>query len=407
MCDVIVEPGGYPRGCPECAERGRSGRLEVVYDIPTIDEPPLPADERYTDSMWRYRRFLPLLANRPVTLGEGSTPLVSASPATVPDGIDVYLKNETTNPTWSFKDRLNSLLISNTIALGETYIVTASTGNHGASTAAYAARADIEDVIVLIPPDTEKPHHVQLRSYGAAVAVTDYESRKLLVDQLVNCGWYPTVSVTDEYVGLPYSYEAYKTIAFEIVDEFGHAPAAVTVPIGAGDGLYGVWKGFRELREAGTIDSTPRMYGVQPAERPSVIRALESGSESVGLVNGSMPITTSTSGPTAGDHALQAIRESAGDAYGVERSDVEAAIRTIGQEGIFVEPASALSLAGVEYMVADGAVDDGEDIVCLATGAGVKWPDHTRDAVGTAPMIEPTIESLEHVLGINADAPRR
>ena len=118
-----------------------------------------------------------------------------------------------------------------------------------------------------------------------------------------------------------------------------------------------------------------------------------------------MSITTSTSGPTAGGHALRAIRETDGGAYGIEREDVEAALRTLGREGIFVELASALSIAGVEYAVANGAVEAGEQIVCLATGTGVKWPEQTRTAVGTAPTIDPTIDALEEAFEIDLNAP--
>lgn len=399
-----MEPGGYPYGCPDCAGSGEVGRLEVVYDYP--DAAVLERASTGPDSMWRYRELLPLLADEPVTLGEGRTPLVPATSPSIPDAVDLRLKNETVNPTWSYKDRLNSLLVSNAVALGERHFATASTGNHGASTAAYAARAGAEETIVLIPPDTETPHRVQLRAYGATVAVTAYDARSRLLERLVDRGWYPTVSVVGPDVGLPYSYEAYKTIAFELVEELGGPPSAVTVPIGAGDGLYGVWKGFRELHEMGVIDSPPRMYGVQPAERPSVVRALAAGSETVEPVSGPMPVTTSTSGPTAGDHALRAIRESGGDAYAIDRADVLAAIRTAGRDAVFVEPASALSLAGAERAWGDGAIDDDETVVCLATGAGVKWPDHCGEAVDAAPEIDATLEALANELDVEPAAPQ-
>jgi threonine synthase len=269
-CGKTHEPGTYRMGCQDCLELGTAGRLEVVPDFGSVDLSTLPFeddDERPMD-MWRYRELLPLLPDDPVTMGEGWTPLHETS--NISATADVYLKNETVNPTWSFKDRLNSLLLSNAVAsLGENHIATSSTGNHSASTAAYARRAGADEVVVLVPPETERPLRAQIRAYGAKVAVTDYDSRRALLASLAECGWFPTVSVSKEYISQPYGYEGYKTVAFELVEQLAIPPDTVVAAVGAGDGLYGIWKGFRELRELGVIDRTPRMVGVQPAERPS------------------------------------------------------------------------------------------------------------------------------------------
>jgi threonine synthase len=405
-CGETYEPGAYPTGCPECRDAGAAGRLEVVPEFGSVDVSALPFgddDERRTD-MWRYRELLPLLPDEPVTMGEGWTPLVETSD--IATTVDVYLKNETVNPTWSFKDRLNSLLLSNAVVgLGRTHVATSSTGNHGASTAAYARRAGADEVVVLVPPETERPLRAQIRAYGAKVAVTDYDARRPLLASLAERGWYPTLSVTKEYVSQPYGYEGYKTIAFELVEQLGAPPDAVVAAVGAGDGLYGTWKGFRELRELGAIDRTPRMVGVQPAERPSLAQAVEADSDSVGTAPGPMPITTSTSGDTAGDHALRAIRESDGAAYGVEREDVRAGMRAAGREGVVLEPASALAPAAVERAVDDGVVAAGDTVVCTATGAGVKWPEALTDAVGEPPRIEPDLDALARALSVDPDAP--
>jgi threonine synthase len=350
------------------------------------------------ETMWRYRDLLPLLRSDPLTIEEGGTPVVEVTRESERLDVTVLLKNETVNPTWSFKDRLNSLLLSNGSELGVDCIATSSTGNHGASTAAYASLAGIEDVIVLVPPDTEAPLRAQIQAYGGDAVVTAYDQRGVLLSELVDRGWYPTVNVTEPYTGLPYSYEAYRTIAFELVDQLEAVPDAVVTGIGAGDGLYGVWKGFRELRAAGVIDDPPKMIGVQPAERPAVVRALDEGAETVGTVEGPMPITTSAGGTSAGDHSLRAIRESDGDAYAIEREAIEAAIRTTAREGVFLEPASANTVAGVEAAREDGLLDAGETVVCIGTGAGVKWPEHTEGAVGTAREIEPTLEALDEAV---------
>jgi threonine synthase len=406
-CGATVGPGRHPTGCPECASEGGAGRLEVAYDLDAVPRSafPTPGAETSTpESMWRYRALLPLLADEPATLSEGGTPVVEATRRSERLGVTVLVKNETTNPTWSFKDRLNSLLLSNAAELGVERVATSSTGNHGASTAAYASLAGVDDVVVLVPPDTEAPLRAQIRAHGAEAVVTEYDARDALLGELVERGWYPTVNVTDPYTGLPYSYEAYRTVAFELVDQLEAVPDAVVTGIGAGDGLYGVWKGFRELAEWGVVDDAPAMVAVQPAERPALVEAVERGADSVGVVEGPMPITTSAGGVSAGDHALRAVRESGGDAYAVERDAIEAAVRETARDGVFLEPASANTLAGVEQAVESGLLDAGDTVVCVGTGAGVKWPEHVARAVGTAPEIEPTVGALAEAVSVDVDA---
>lgn len=396
-CAAVHEPGEHPTGCPDCRREGSAGRLEVQYDpaeVPGSAFPTPGTDTSTPETMWRYRELLPLLPPEPLSIGEGGTPVVEVTRESERHGVSVLLKNETVNPTWSFKDRLNSLLLSNVAELGVDRIATSSTGNHGASTAAYASLAGIEDVIVLLPPDTEPPLRAQILAHGADAVVTEYDQRAPLLAELVERDWYPTVNVTDPYTGLPYSYEAYKTIAFELVDQLETVPDAVVTGIGAGDGLYGIWKGFRELAAADVVDDPPKMVGVQPAERPAVVVALDADAETVGTVEGPMPITTSAGGTSAGDHVLRALRESDGYAYAVERAEIEAAIRATAREGVFLEPASANTVAGVEAALDDGLLATGDTVVCIGTGAGVKWPEHTESAVGTAPVIDPTLDAL-------------
>lgn len=403
-CGAVFEPGSYPEGCPDCRAAGTAGRLEVGYDTNGVSDSAIPTREAGTpESMWRYRDLLPLLPDEPVTMGEGGTPLVDLPRQSERLGVSVAVKNETTNPTWSFKDRLNSLLVSNCPALGESRIATSSTGNHGASTAAYASRAGIDDVIVLVPPDTEPPCRRQIRAYGADVVVTEYDARGDLLAELTDRGWYPTVNVTEPYTGLPYSYEAYKTVAFELLEQRGSAPDAVFMSIGAGDGFYGIWKGFRELRELGAIDDTPAMIAVQPAERAALVDAVETGADTVGTAAGPMPITTSAGGTSPPDHPLRAVRESDGTAFAIEREAIEAALAETGRDGVFLEPSSAITLAGVDAAREDGAISAGDEVVCIGTGAGVKWPAHTRNAVGDAVTIEPTLSALRDVVTVAID----
>ncbi|MFC4550335.1 pyridoxal-phosphate dependent enzyme, partial [Halorussus sp. GCM10023401] len=267
-------------------------------------------------------------------------------------GLEVLLKNETTNPTWSWKDRLATVVVPRAVADGADRIATATSGNHGSAVAAYAARAGVERVLAFVSPSSEAPHHRQMRAYGAeSIHLSDYAPRKRLLGELADRGWFVAYDLDGQYTGQPYVYEGYKTIAFELVEQLGEVPDAVVVPVGAGDGFYGVWKGFRELRGLGITDAVPKMVSAESAERHPLAAAVAAGTESVGRDDGPEPLSTSTMGTTSGDHALAAVRESGGAAYAAPRAAVEAAIRTCGQDGHFLEPASALATAVVEQAV--------------------------------------------------------
>lgn len=372
-----------------------------MSDLDEVDFPSVDHSER---SMWRYRELLPLLGDEPITLGEGWTPVIDLDLGTP---CPVHLKNETGNPTWSYKDRLNALLISNMTSLGHAHFVTSSTGNHGASTAAYATRAGAQETVVLLHPDADLPHQVQLRAYGAKVARASDSGRTALLRSLVEHGWYPSVNVTETYTGIPYTTEGYKTISFELVEQLETPPSVMICAIGAGDGLYGVWKGFRELASMGVIDESPRMVGVQPAERPSVVRAFDRDAPMVEPTPGPMPIATSTSGPSAGDHTLRALRESDGIALGIEREAIRDAIIATGRAGVFIEPASAMTVAAVGQLLKRDDLTPDDRVVCLGTGAGVKWPAKTGALIGEVPSVDDTVASLVNTLDIDPTAPER
>lgn len=404
-CGAVHDPGLYPRGCPDCRERGTTGRLEVEYDPGT--HPPAAAlpvgDGDPPASMWDYRALLPLVPEEPVTVGEGGTPLTRAEGLSADTGARAFLKNETVNPTWSYKDRLNALLLSNAAALGADRVAVASTGNHGASTAAYAARAGVDATVVLLPHGAERPVRAQARSYGATVAVTDHDARGDLLAALVDRGWYPTVNVADRYVGQPYTCEAYATVAFELVDQLGGVPDAVAVAAGASDGLYGVWKGFRDLRALGVVEGTPRMLAAEPAGRAPLSRTLRAGDDGVVPDEGERPRALSVGGATTGAHGLRALRESGGTAVAVDEADMARATRATAGEGVLPEPASALAPAAVRRAAEAGDVAAGETVVAVVSGAGVKWPGATTAAVGEVPEIEPTLDALDAVLAADSD----
>jgi threonine synthase len=406
-CGASIDPDQRPANCPECG-----GTLEVVHgDLPET----LPDSDR-TD-LWRYADWLPTdgldlgpgrdsAGAPPSSMGEGWTPLVeaprlSAAAAAEFDarGPDCYLKNETANPTWSWKDRLASVVVPNAVAGdwgdGADRIATASSGNHASAVAAYASRSGVEAVLAFVSPSSEPPHHRQIRSYaGETVRLSDYGPRKDLLRQLADRGWFVAYDLADRFTGQPYVYEGYKTIAYEIVEQLGEVPDAVVVPVGAGDGLYGIWKGFRELAATSVVATEPRMISAESAERHPLAAALEADAESVGRDDGPEPLSTSTMGTTSGDHALAAVRASGGAAYAADREAVEAAIRTVGRDGVFLEPASALAPAALSQAVEEGVVGPDDTAIAVGTGAGVVWPEKTAGAVGESPTVEPSLDAI-------------
>jgi len=405
-CGATTDPADRPAACPDCG-----GRLEVAYEPGDLPDS-LPDSER-TD-LRRYADFLPD-AGEPVPMGEGWTPLVDAprlgatvsagsEPLRPDDAPDVLLKNETVNPTWSWKDRLAAVVVPSAVAAGADRIATASTGNHASAVAAYASRAGVDRVVAFLSPSSEPPHHRQIRAYGGeAFGLTDYGERKQLLGELADRGWFVAYDLDGRYTGQPYVYEGYKTIAFELVEQLGQAPDAVAVPVGAGDGFYGIWKGFRELSALGITDGQPVMISAESAERHPVAKAFESGAESVGRDDGPEPLSTSTKGATAGDHALAAVRASGGAAYAADREAVEAAIRACGRDGIFLEPASALAPAVLSRAVDDGLVGPDDAVVAVGTGAGVAWPEMTAGAVGASPTIDPTLDAVADAVPFGLD----
>ncbi|NEU55457.1 pyridoxal-phosphate dependent enzyme [Halorussus sp. MSC15.2] len=405
-CGATTDPDDRPAGCPECG-----GRLEVAHeDLPDT----LPDSDR-TD-LWRYADWLPTeglgLAAAgdpapsteapPSSMGEGWTPLSDAplaAEAAAADfdaaGPELYLKNETTNPTWSWKDRLASVVVPHAVADGASRIAAASTGNHASAVAAYASRAGVERTLAFLSPSSEPPHHRQIRAYGAeSIRLSDYGERKRLLGELADSGWFVAYNLAGRYTGQPYVYEGYKTIAYELVEQLGEVPDAVVVPVGAGDGFYGIWKGFRELAARGVVADTPRMVSAESAERHPLAAAYETDAESVGRDDGPEPLSTSTMGTTSGDHALAAVRASAGAAYAADREAVEGAIRAVGRDGVFLEPASALAPAVVSQAFADGVVGTDDTVVAVGTGAGVAWPEKTASAVGESPTVEPSLDAI-------------
>ena len=315
-----------------------------------------------------YRPRLPVGAGTPVvTLYEGGTPLVPARELSRRTGCEVYLKVEGANPTGSFKDRGMTVAISKAAEEGAQAVICASTGNTSASAAAYAVRAGMQCAVLVPQGKIALGKMAQALVYGATLLQVDGNfddclelARKLAVD-------YPVALVNSVN---PYRLQGQKTAAFEICDTLGRAPDVHCIPVGNAGNITAYWMGYKEYAADGVVANRPRMFGFQAAG-------------SAPIVNGApvlKPMTIATAirigNPASWSLAEQARDESGGLIDAVTDRQILEAYRLVARsEAVFVEPASAASVAGLLMAAADGRVAAGSTVVCTVTGNGLKDPD--------------------------------
>ncbi len=279
----------YPpllKGCPATSGAEMQYPLEIEFDYARVSrdllrQPPLPGIERWAP-------LLPPLSPG-LSLGEGGTPLIAAAGIADWVGIEgpLWLKDESRNPTWSHKDRLNLCTTSAALAVGASGIAVASSGNHGVAAAAYAARAGLRCVVVT-SPDAQPAFRRFLAELGAAIVVVPVEERWPVLDRIVAAtGFMPMSNLTRFHTGNPFGPEGYKTIAYEIFAQLDQRmPSTVVVPTGYGELLYGLWKGFREIVRLELAERPPRMIAAEPAVRGPLARALAGNVAAVGVHGG-------------------------------------------------------------------------------------------------------------------------
>jgi threonine synthase len=341
--------------------------------------------------LWRYSVLLPISRADAVTLGEGGTPLLSLERTAKTLGVArLFAKDETRNPTWSFKDRLASVAISAAKSMGARVIVSSSTGNAGAAAAAYAAKAGMPCVI-FTTGGAAGPLMIQMRAYGATVLPLDNKAdRWPLMQQAVReFGWFPTSPFFGPVVGSnPYGIEGYKTVAFEIAEAMDwDVPDACVVPVCYGDALVGMWRGFEEMRALGWTRRTPRLIAAEIYG--SLGQALREGTDALP----DMPMThdtvaKSTTATRSTYQALKAIRETGGTAEVVSNEAImQWQQRLARDEGLYVEPASAGALAATQQLRARGDIKPGETVVALLTASGLKDTAATATVQGELPPV--------------------
>lgn len=400
--------GRYPlgpmyRGCPACEREARPANLAVAYDLDalrrTADRDRFAARPR---GLWRFHELLPVPWERRVSLGEGDTPLLHLDRLGAELGLDrLYAKDESRNPTWSYKDRLAALALAAAPSLGATCVVTASTGNHGAATAAYAARLALPCIVFTVAsvPDTMK---TLMQAYGAMlVALEDLFDRwKLMAHGVEHLSWYPTGNFTYPPVSSnPFGVEGYTTIAFEIAEALGwDVPEWVIVPTAFGDGLYGTYRGFVLLKELGFTERVPRMAAAEPIG--PLADALARGLDYPEAVPGRPTIAFSIGAPVSTYQALAALRESGGRSVVVEDGELlEMQARLGALHGVYAEPSSVAAVVAARRLRETGAAGREDRVVAVLTSSGLKDYRASRRVLPEVPLIGPEWGELERVLG--------
>jgi len=332
----------------------------------------------------RYRAYLPVTAATPrLTLGEGFTPLVRLERIGARLGLsNLYAKVEGQNPTGSFKDRGMVVAVAKALEAGATAIICASTGNTSASAAAYGSRAGLDVVVVLPKGRIAAGKLLQATVAGARVVAVDgnFDAALRIVRAMAEQDDHPVTLVNSVN---PDRLEGQKTAAFEICDDLGRAPDMLAIPVGNAGNISAYWAGFRDYATAGIVAARPRMLGFQAAGAAPLVlgRPVES------------PETVATAirigNPASWTAAVAARDESGGAIESVTDDEILAAYRSLAEEeGIFCEPSSATSLAGVASLASRGELDRDAVIVCVLTGSGLKDPTTAESVAAANAVIE-------------------
>ena len=339
-----------------------------------------------------YRDRLPVTDSTPVvTLMEGGTPLIHSGVLSDRTGCEVWLKYEGANPTGSFKDRGMTVAISKAVEEGAKAVICASTGNTSASAAAYASKAGIECGVLVPEGAIALGKLAQALVHGAKViqVLGNFDAALTMARDLVER--YPVALVNSVN---PHRIEGQKTASFEICDALGRAPDYHVLPVGNAGNITAYWKGYKEEREAERITFLPRMFGFQAAGAAPIVegRPIES------------PSTIATAirigNPASWESAVEAARDSEGAIRAVTDREILTAYRSLAREGVFVEMASAASVAGLLQLLEAGMLAPGTTVVCVLTGHGLKDPEWAIAGAPKPAVIEADPDAAAQELGL-------
>jgi threonine synthase len=375
-----------PCGAPIRDPRGRhhlcscGAPLLVRYDLAAARSWSRDSLAGRVPTMWRYRELLPLFDSEdPVTLGEGFTPLVHARRLGAQIGLSrLYVKDESLNPTNSFKARGQSAAVTRAKYLGATTLSVPSAGNAGNAMAAYAAAAGLA-AKVFLPKDVKAPFRRECVLYGADVTLVDgliTDAGRIAAERGGPLGWYDVSTLKE-----PYRIEGKKTMAYELGEQLGWTyPDWIVYPTGGGTGMVGMWKAFEELEAIGWMPRSkrPRMVSVQADGCAPIVRAFQQGTEKAATWEHAATIADGLRVPRAiGDFLiLRAIRDSDGTAVSVpDAAMVEGMIEIGSAEGISAAPEGGAALAAIKRLVANGTIRPEESVVLFNTGGALKYLD--------------------------------
>ncbi|RCV52548.1 pyridoxal-phosphate dependent enzyme [Marinitenerispora sediminis] len=360
--DALIGRDGRRYPVDEPRWRGDDGSPLMVAAQPGLTRADVDPSVR---SQWRYAAALPLRP-APVSLGEGCTPLLDVRIS----GVALAVKPEWFNPTGSFKDRGTSVMVSVLAHQGIGAVVEDSSGNGGASVAAYAAAAGIRATI-LAPESTSEAKTLQSRMHGAEVELVP-GTRQATAEEAVRRSARTFYASHNWH---PFFLEGTKLIAYEIWEDLGfRAPDAVLVPAGAGSLVLGCAIGFGELLRSGAIGRMPRLLAVQPENCAPLARAFAAGAASVSPARWSPTLAegTAITHPVRDVEVLAAVRSSGGEILAVPEAAIPPAVRELAARGLYAEPTSALVAAALPDLAARGVVADGDTVVTVLTGSGLK-----------------------------------
>jgi len=395
------------------------GNLDVLLDYSTIIKNSSPASifSGSENSLWRYLPLLPV--DDPGGEGTplraaGGTPVFAPKRLTSSLGLNaLWVKDESRNPTASFKDRASSVVIARAREVRAEVVVTASTGNAGAALAGMAAA--VGQKAVIFAPKTAPPAKVaQLLIYGARVILVDgsYDDAfDLTIQAAQEFGWYCRNTGYN-----PFTAEGKKTAAFEIWEwmireskydkrkSYSHisdleSRLSIFVSVGDGNIISGIHKGYKDLHALGWLEQIPRIFGVQAEGSAAIANAFQAGVETITAISArTLADSISVDLPRDGTRAVRAVKETNGSYMVVSDSDILEAISSLGRVGIFAEPAGATSYAGLVKAVKMGLIGADDPVLVINTGSGLKDVKAAMQASGEAPVIEPTLDAVKRLV---------
>jgi threonine synthase len=412
LCQTEYAPGEVTYTCPK-----DGGNLDVVLDYDAIKSKYQPEDilSRTDPSLWRYRPLLPVTmpdGEATPLHAAGGTPVFKLSSISETLGLrNLWLKDESKNPTASFKDRASAVVVARAQEIKAAMVVTASTGNAGAALAGMSAAVG-QKAIIFAPKSAPQAKVAQLLIFGAKVLLVDgtYDDA---FDLTIKCaeefGWYCRNTGYN-----PFTAEGKKTAAFEIWqwwkdahremhkhigEDIDHKPLTVFVSVGDGNIISGIHKGFKDLVRLGWMARMPRIVGVQAEGSAAISNAFHGNTEEIKPVSAkTIADSISVDLPRDGVRAVRAVKETGGTYVNVSDAEILKAIADLGRVGIFAEPAGATAYAGLVKGAGSGVVGGEDPVLVLNTGSGLKDIRAAMQAVHEAPIIEPTLDAVKKVL---------